>query len=125
VPGYFGEPAREALVVAGLLLLVWVPTLPLVRPAVRVVGAVAAASLYIYLTHWQVFPPIEDRFGRVVALGGAVLAGIVAWTISRWVTRGIGWLAARWRQRRQVAVAPAGASKVVSSGARATFSSVA
>jgi hypothetical protein len=111
VPGYFGEPAREALVVAGLLLLIWVPTLPLVRPIVRPLGAVAAASLYIYLTHWQVFPPLLERFGPVVALGGSLGAGVVAWAGGRQITvvgrRAVAW----WRRRPlQEAVARAGSS---------------
>lgn len=83
VPGYFGEPAREALVVAGLLLLFFVPSVPLPRWLTPVVGHVAAASLYIYLTHWQVFPPLRDAHGPVVALGGSLLAGVALWTAVR------------------------------------------
>ena len=35
VPGYFGEPQREVLIVVGLLLLLWVPTLPVPRALTR------------------------------------------------------------------------------------------
>jgi len=87
VPGYFGEPQREVFVVLGFLLLIWVPTLALVRPATRIVGSVASASLYIYLTHWQVFPPLVEHFGPEVALVGSVGAGIVAWSVSRRIMR--------------------------------------
>jgi hypothetical protein len=105
VPGYFGEPAREVLVGAGLLLLIWLPTVPLWRPLVRPLGAVAAASLYTYLVHWQVFPPLLERFGPGVALAGSLAAGVAAWVAvghaTVWVRHG----AARGR-RRDVQEAP-------------------
>ncbi|MEQ1788476.1 MAG: acyltransferase family protein, partial [Acidimicrobiales bacterium] len=94
VPGYFGEPAREVFVVAGMLLLIWLPTVRLPRVASRVVGSVAAASLYVYLTHWQVFPPLLDASGPVVALVGSIAAGVGLWTLIRFATKRTG----RWRQ---------------------------
>jgi acyl-CoA synthetase (AMP-forming)/AMP-acid ligase II len=101
VPGYFGEPARELFVVGGLLLLLWVPTLRLARPAVRVVGAIASASLYIYLTHWQVFPPLREHVGPIAALVGSIVAGVTAWSAVRFGT-------ARWQRVRQGEGAEAG-----------------
>ena len=95
VPGYFGEPWREVLVIAGLLLIAWVPTMALPRSLVPIVGRVAAASLYIYLTHWQVFPPLRDRFGPITALVGALAAGVAAWAITSHGLR----LGRRGRQR--------------------------
>ncbi|MDP1820538.1 MAG: AMP-binding protein [Acidimicrobiales bacterium] len=83
VPGYFGEPQREIFVVVGMLLLLWLPSLPLIRPATRVIGAVAAGSLSTYLTHWQVFPPLDDRFGPVVALLGSLAVGTLGWSVVR------------------------------------------
>ncbi|HZG91370.1 MAG TPA: AMP-binding protein, partial [Pseudonocardia sp.] len=58
VPAFFGaEPLRAAVVTVGVLLLV-VPTLPVPRPLVAPVGAVAAASLTIYLGHYAIFPEL-------------------------------------------------------------------
>lgn len=71
VPGFFGQPQREAVVIGGLVLLIWFPTLPSLAPLNRVAGLLAGASLYIYLTHWQVFP----RFGES-APAAAVLASL-------------------------------------------------
>jgi acyl-CoA synthetase (AMP-forming)/AMP-acid ligase II len=79
VPGFFGDPVREAIVAGGVLLLLWLPAIPVPRLLVRPLGLVAAASLAIYLTHWQVFPPLADRLPVAVALPVTVAAGIAAW----------------------------------------------
>jgi acyl-CoA synthetase (AMP-forming)/AMP-acid ligase II len=59
VPGFFGSSAREAVIVAGFLLLLWLPGIHAPRVFHQVIAAVAGASLYIYLTHWQVYPHLE------------------------------------------------------------------
>jgi hypothetical protein len=58
--GFFGEPAREAVVAVGILALVWMRAVPVPRIAVPLLVTVAAASLFVYLTHWQVYPPFEQ-----------------------------------------------------------------
>jgi acyl-CoA synthetase (AMP-forming)/AMP-acid ligase II len=92
VPGYFGEPQREAFVTAGLLLVLWVPSIPLPRSLVRATGHLAAASLAIYLTHWQVFPPVRDALGEPASFASALLAGVLVWWSLRWFGP---WLAQR------------------------------
>jgi hypothetical protein len=86
VPGFFGEPGRDALVLAGLIALIWVPSVRLPPLLTRAAGLLAGASLYIYLTHWQVYPPLLDRHGSAVAIVGAALAGIVIWSLVQRVT---------------------------------------
>ena len=83
VPGYFGEPQREVLIVAGLLLLLWVSSVPVPRALSRPIGLVAGGSLYIYLCHWQVFPPLRTALGPVAALVGSVAAGVLLWLFAR------------------------------------------
>ncbi len=73
VAGYFGNGHRELLVAAGLLLLVWVPALPVPTALTTVAGIVAEASLYIYLTHFQVYPLFTSPLAGVLA---SVLVGI-------------------------------------------------
>jgi acyl-coenzyme A synthetase/AMP-(fatty) acid ligase len=75
VPGFFGKPVREVVVIAGLCLLVWVCALPSVRWLNRVAGLLAGASLYIYLIHWQVYP-LLDHHSPVLALLASLVAGI-------------------------------------------------
>lgn len=92
VPNFFGEPEREAVIIAGLSLLVWVRSLPSVAPLNRVAGVLAASSLYIYLTHWQVFPRIGGD-SPALALAASLVVGVGYWLLS---TRISGWLAAAW-----------------------------
>ncbi|HSE72110.1 MAG TPA: AMP-binding protein [Nocardioidaceae bacterium] len=78
VPGFFADPAREAVVVAGLLLLVWVRSLPVPAFLAPAVGVLASASLYIYLAHWQIYPHLEDRFPLAASLL-SLAGGVALW----------------------------------------------
>jgi hypothetical protein len=78
VPGFFGDPAREAVVLAGLLLLLWIPAIAVPRVLVPVLGVVASASLFVYLVHWQVYPALENDF-PVLATLASFAVGILAW----------------------------------------------
>ena len=94
VPGFFDSPAREAVVVAGMLLLVWLRAVRLPGWLTRAAGVLAAASLYIYLAHWQIYPHLEDRFpflATVLSLAG----GIAFWQVS---TRGVPAVSRRLRR---------------------------
>jgi acyl-CoA synthetase (AMP-forming)/AMP-acid ligase II len=73
VAGYFGNSHREALVGAALLLLVWAPALPVPAVLTPVAGIVAEASLYIYLTHFQVYSWFDSPLAGVIA---SILAGV-------------------------------------------------
>ncbi|MGI5197797.1 AMP-binding protein [Streptomyces sp. CA-288835] len=76
LPGLFNDqPLRTMLVVAGLTLLIWVPTLPSLGPLNRITGILASSSLYIYLTHFQVYPHIPDDF-PLLALFACLAVGI-------------------------------------------------
>jgi hypothetical protein len=76
VPGYFTHPLRGAVVTAGLLLLVWLAHLPSTAVLNRAAGVLASSSLYIYLTHWEVYPRLEDR-SRWLALLASLAAGVL------------------------------------------------
>lgn len=76
--GFLGNPAREAVAAVGILILLWVPALRLPRALAPLLHTLAGASLFIYLTHWQVFPAWE----QTAPLVGTVLSlaiGIGAW----------------------------------------------
>jgi len=100
VPGFFGDPGREAVVLAGLLLLLWIPSIVVPRMLVPVLGVVASASLFVYLVHWQVYPALEDDY-PVLATLASFAVGILAWkgysTASAWAATRIPVAASRLR----------------------------
>nr|WP_218910395.1 non-ribosomal peptide synthetase [Nocardioides thalensis] len=90
LPGFFGSEARTVAVAVGLLLVVWVRSVPWPRAAVAPLGVLASSTLAIYLTHWQVYPYLEHRWPlggllASLALGVAVwwLAGLVSFAARR------------------------------------------
>lgn len=94
VPGFFGDPVRESIVIVGLALLIWVASLPVPAFLAGAVGTVASASLFVYLTHWQVYPPIEE-VSPPLAIVASFAVGLAAW----WAWgRATGWLSARRRR---------------------------
>ena len=79
VSGYFGDLTRETIVLGGLVVLAWVPRIAIPRPLHRVVGTVASASLFIYLSHVQVFPEFDEAWMAVIASVGF---GVALWRVS-------------------------------------------
>ncbi|MGW6613385.1 AMP-binding protein [Streptomyces erythrochromogenes] len=89
VPGFFpGDPGREAIIIATFALLVWVPSLPSRERVNQVTGLLATSSLYIYLTHWQIFPLI-DGFSRHLAFLASLIFGIAYGLAATRVMRGL------------------------------------
>jgi acyl-CoA synthetase (AMP-forming)/AMP-acid ligase II len=115
VPGFFEDLQREALVIGGLVLLVWVRALRVPSWAARAAGVLASASLYIYLAHWQIYPHLEDSFpllATVLALAG----GVAFWRVAGWVSPYVERLLSQARAR----VSSAGRSSRASSCGAAT-----
>ncbi|MFC5731122.1 MULTISPECIES: AMP-binding protein [Nocardioides] len=82
-----GDTVREAAIALGLLVLVWARSVPWPRALVRVTGILASASLYVYLTHWQVYPHFEERWpllGLLASLGVGVLAWHLVSRVMPW-----------------------------------------
>ncbi|MDQ6527167.1 AMP-binding protein [Nocardioides sp. LHD-245] len=95
--GFTGSTDRDLLIAAGCLALVWVPSVPWPRLLVGPIGVIAGASLYVYLTHWQVYPWFESRW----PLGGLIASlavGVLTWQL---VNR-----APVWARRVGAVVAP-------------------
>ncbi|MFE1291349.1 AMP-binding protein [Streptomyces sp. NPDC058751] len=92
VPGLFQDQfLRTALVIAGLGLLIWVPTLPSVGPLSALAGVLASSSLYIYLTHYQVYPYLQEDFPLTALLASLVLGVAYAVVVTR-AARTVRWL---------------------------------
>lgn len=88
VIGFFGDLQREVVVATGLLLL-WLPAVRAPKFLVMALGVIASSSLYVYLTHWQVYPHLEVDH-PLLAVVCSLAVGIVYWKLSRPVTRELG-----------------------------------
>jgi hypothetical protein len=78
--GYFpDEPVRGLVVQMGLLMLIWLPTLPVPALTAPLLRGLAAASLWIYLSHWVVWPLLLHRLAlpRLLVVAGCLLAGMI------------------------------------------------
>ncbi|MFE5894793.1 AMP-binding protein [Streptomyces sp. NPDC056462] len=92
VPGLFqDQPLRTVLVIVGLVLLIWVPTLPSIGPLSALAGVLASSSLYIYLTHYQVYPYLQEDFPLTALLASIVLGVGYATVVTR-AARAVRWL---------------------------------
>ncbi|BFU45576.1 AMP-binding protein [Krasilnikovia sp. MM14-A1004] len=76
VLNYDSERLQVAVVGVGVLLLVWAPTLPSSVMLRRIAGTVAGASLWIYVTHWHVYPML-DHYSRYLALVASLVVGVL------------------------------------------------
>lgn len=88
LPGWFGDPIRELIIAVALLGIIWQREVPVPRFLSPIIGVVGGASMWIYLTHWQVYPPLEDAVSPAILLVLSVLTGVLA-------QRGWDWAAAR------------------------------
>ncbi len=96
---FSGNPRRDLLTLAAVLLVLWVPTVRVPRTAVPVLHVLAASSLYVYLAHWQVVPELRGAPWLAFAAGLAVgIAYWLAWTRGPGLVRA---LAARLLPRRR------------------------
>lgn len=79
---FFENPTRDIVVGLGLVLLLWVPTMRMPRAIANALAAIAAASLVIYLTHWQVYPPFDQW--PMVATAVSLAVGVAGyWGLRR------------------------------------------
>ncbi len=97
IPGCFDDPPREATLLAGVLALIWLRSIPVPLGLQRVAVWLASASLFIYLTHWLVYPPLALLHPAVAVLGSLV-AGVLYWAL---VMRVMGWMRRRGRRGAQ------------------------
>lgn len=73
--GYFHSTPRELLVLAGFLLLIWLPAIRCPAWLTVVAGTVAEASLYTYLTHYQVYPLFDQQ--PLIGVVAAIVVGVL------------------------------------------------
>ncbi len=101
--GFFDDPQREAVVAFGIGVLVVARPVRLPSLAVPLVVALADASLWIYLTHWQVYWPLEEAGHRWLAAVAGIGVGLgAAWsyTAARRCVVPVAWARPRTTARR-------------------------
>ncbi|MGT2461103.1 AMP-binding protein [Sinomonas atrocyanea] len=74
--GYFQDPWRDGTILAGLSAVIWIRRVPVPVVLRSFLGMLAGASLFIYLTHWVVYPLI-DQTSRPLAFASSLAAGTV------------------------------------------------
>ena len=97
VPGFFGFPQREWFIATCLVALLWWREVPLPRPAVGPIALVSAASMWILITHFTVWPPLtraararigvprhdRHRRPRVARVRSPTTGGLARWRAAR------------------------------------------
>ena len=76
--GFFADVHRETIIAVGIALLLWNRPLRLPTLVGDLLRIVAGASLWIYLTHWQVYPRLEDAGHPVLGVLASVGFGVMA-----------------------------------------------
>lgn len=111
---FSGNPARDLLSLAFVLLLIWKPVSRIPAMLVPVVQVLAASSLYVYVIHWQV---LEHLWGAPVpAFAVSLAVGVGYWWL--WTAgvdlarRAVAQVRAARRADRPVA-APSGSPSLV------------
>jgi acyl-coenzyme A synthetase/AMP-(fatty) acid ligase len=99
LPGFMDDPVREGTIAAGLLLVVWVRAVPVPRLLVPAMSVLASASLYVYLTHFEVYRATDLPWVNLVLSLGL---GLAAWALATRLTARI----SGWRLRRRAMATP-------------------
>ena len=100
--GYFDSTHREMLVLAGFMLLIWLPAVRCPAWCTVFAGTVAEASLYTYLTHYQIYPLFDAH--PLLGVVGAIVVGVL---ITRMVNATRSWVRERSERAATAASVPA------------------
>ena len=85
--GYFGQSDRELRIIVAILALTWIPTVLVPRPVAVVLGPLAAASMWIFLVHWQVWPVFTPWMHDGLAFWLTIASGVGVWWCARAIER--------------------------------------
>jgi hypothetical protein len=83
VPDFFSHSGREVRLVIAVVLLAWLPTLPVPRLFAQPLGWLASASMWIFMTHWLIWPELTPHMPRWLAMVATIAAGAALWAAGR------------------------------------------
>lgn len=78
---FANDPQRNAVILVGILVMVWIPAIGLPALLHRPLGVLASASVYAYLAHWLIFPPLVDH-GKALAVVVSLAGGVAYWALA-------------------------------------------
>ena len=108
VPGFWPSmPGREATIILGILALTWLPTVAVPAWLARFASQVATASLFVYLTHFSVYPYLM-AYSSVLAMAASIAVGVGYWWLWGRLATGT---ARCWRRCRSSVPAPSRSSR--------------
>ncbi len=119
VPGFFENAGRECTLLVGILLLIWLPSVPVPKGLRRLMMVLASASLYAYLVHWLIYPPLAG-ISPAFAVAVSLAVGVAYWALCMRVMAAVGrrrarstgrssgrpWRPSRVRSQRQARLLP-------------------
>ncbi|MEP6295690.1 MAG: AMP-binding protein, partial [Ilumatobacter sp.] len=73
---FFDYLPRELFIACALVVLVWMRDLPIPRPMVSPIGVIASASMWIYITHFTIWPRLAEVMDERLAYIATVAAGV-------------------------------------------------
>jgi peptidoglycan/LPS O-acetylase OafA/YrhL len=100
VPGFFENWDRECTLLVGILVLIWLPSIPVPKGLRRLAVLLANASLYAYLVHWLVYPPLAP-ISPALAVAASLAAGLAYWALCTRVMSALGGVRTRRKNRGQ------------------------
>ncbi|MGA9279279.1 AMP-binding protein [Ilumatobacter sp.] len=93
--GYFGQFDRELRIALMIGALIWLPTVRVPRAVVTLIAPIAAASMWIFLIHWQVWPLLTPSMHNGLAFWLTIASGVGVWwmidRLGRFVRDSTGW----------------------------------
>ena len=101
IPHYFESGRRESYVAVGVLALIWMVRVRFPAALLPAVRVLAASSLYVYLTHWQLYPAVAEATSPLVALLASLATGAAAWWVVERASGAAGRLSRRVSLRRR------------------------
>jgi hypothetical protein len=78
---FFDRLSRGLIVTGGVLILLWVRSVRVPAALGRVLAVVAAASLYIYVMHFELYRRLMFHVPKPVVVALAMALGIVTWFV--------------------------------------------
>lgn len=92
IPGFFHNHQREWFVMGAIVLVTWARSVPLPRRLLPLVSVLAAASMWILIAHFQIWPPLTRLLPLPAAYVLTLASGVGVWFVAERLPRA----ARRW-----------------------------